>query len=448
VSDDPLLSVRGLRKHYPITQGVLDREVGRVRAVDGVSFDVDRGETLGLVGESGCGKSTAARTVLRLEEPTAGTICFDGEDVGEHDRAARKRFRRRVGMTFQDPTSSFDPRMTVGKSVAEPLAAHGLGDRERRREVAEDLIERVGLAAADYDRYPHEFSGGQKQRLALARALISNPDLLIADEPVSALDVSVQAEILGLLADLQSDLGLSVVLISHDLSVVRELCDRVAVMYLGEIVETGPTGDLFDAPRHPYTRALLASIPAPDPRDRGRSGGLSGDVPDPADPPSGCRFHSRCPAVIQPENYEFDQEHWRGVIALRVAVRNRTVDPRALRQVARSRRGESESATVTGKRLRAAVRKEYGLPERLDDGDAEAVLAAAIGEVIAGEDRAAEKRLEEAFETVCERRAPSRRETCARRSVACHLHDPAIDTDADPDRVDGQLAARRADESR
>ncbi|PSP65648.1 peptide ABC transporter ATP-binding protein [Halobacteriales archaeon QH_8_64_26] len=446
MSDDPLLSVQDLRKHYPITQGVLGREVGRVRAVDGISFDIDRGETLGLVGESGCGKSTAARTVLRLEEPTGGRIRFDGEDVGKHDRTARRRFRRRVGMSFQDPTSSFDPRMTVGESVAEPLAAHGLSDRGRRRDVAEDLIERVGLAAADYDRYPHEFSGGQKQRLALARALITNPDLLIADEPVSALDVSVQAEILALIADLQCDLGLSVVLISHDLSVVRELCDRVAVIYLGEIVETGPTEELFDAPRHPYTRALLASIPTPDPRNRGQSAGFSGDVPDPADPPSGCRFHSRCPAVIQPEGYEFDQERWRGVMDFRVAVRNRTVDLRALRQAARSRRGGAESTTVTDDGLRAAVREEYGLPGRLDDGDAEAVLTAAIGEVIGGEERAAEKRLEEAFETVCERRAPTRRETCARRSVACHLHDPAVD--ADLDRIDGQPAVRRADESR
>lgn len=245
MTDEPLLSVRGLKKHYPITEGLLRREVERVRAVDGISFEVSRGETLGLVGESGCGKSTAARTLLRLEEPTEGTVTLDGDEIGEYDGSELKRLRRRAQMIFQDPTTTFDPRMTIGEAVAEPLIAHGLRDSERQQRVVEDALEHVGLSGESTDRYPHEFSGGQRQRIALARALVLNPDLLVADEPVSALDVSVQAEILELLADLQREFGLSVIVISHDLGVVRQVCDRIAVMYLGEIVELGPTEGIF-----------------------------------------------------------------------------------------------------------------------------------------------------------------------------------------------------------
>ena len=318
MTDDLLLSVRGLENHYPITEGLLSRETGRVRAVDGIDFEVRRGETLGLVGESGCGKSTTARALLRLEEPTAGTVAVGGEDIGEYDRTKLKRLRRRVQMVFQDPSSTFDPRMTVGEAVAEPLTTHGLRDGERRRGVVEDTLERVGLSSGDYDRYPHELSGGQKQRIALARALVLNPDLLVADEPVSALDVSVQAEILGLLDDLQREFDLSMLVISHDMGVVSQICDRIAVMYLGEIVEIGPTEVIFDDPQHPYTQALLSSIPTLDPYARGQTGGVSGDVPDPSDPPTGCRFHTRCPEVIQPEGYDFEQKNRRGVMDLRV----------------------------------------------------------------------------------------------------------------------------------
>jgi peptide/nickel transport system ATP-binding protein len=425
MSDDPLLSVRNLEKHYPITEGVLRREVGRVRAVDGISFDVGRGEVVGLVGESGCGKSTAARTVLRLEEPTGGRVVFDGEDIGEYDRTALKRFRRRAGMIFQDPTSSFDPRMTVGESVVEPLTAHGLSERERRRAIAEDLFERVGLPAADYDRYPHEFSGGQKQRLALARALILDPDLLIADEPVSALDVSVQAEILTLVSDLQRDLALSVVLITHDLIIVREVCDRVAVMYLGEIVEIGPTEGVFRDPQHPYTRALVAAVPTPNPRANSRDVELAGDVPDASSPPSGCRFHTRCPAVIQPEDYELDQEHWRHVMDFRLRVADRDIDVPALRDRIVANDDAPTADQVPDTRLRTAIREEYDLPNELTDKDAEGVLTAALNDIAAGDMHIATERLR-AFTTVCEQRQPDLQATSGDHPAACHLHDSAV----------------------
>ncbi|MFB6268957.1 MAG: ABC transporter ATP-binding protein, partial [Halobacterium sp.] len=322
MTDDALLAVRDLEKHYPVRSGLLRRVTDHVQAVDGVSFDVREGETVGLVGESGCGKSTTATSLLRLEEPTAGDVYFDGEDITEYDKTEQKEFRRRAQMVFQDPNSAFDPRMTVGESVAEPLAIHGLRDDDRQQEIVADILERVGLSADDADRYPHEFSGGQKQRIALARALVLNPDLLVADEPVSALDVSVQAEILALLDDLQSELGLSMLLISHDLGVVRQVCDRVGVMYLGEIVEMAPTEELFEAPQHPYTEALLDSIPEPDPRDRGEAIELTGDVPDPQNPPTGCSFHPRCPRVVPPEDFEFADGEFRAVLDFRLAAEN------------------------------------------------------------------------------------------------------------------------------
>jgi peptide/nickel transport system ATP-binding protein len=423
MTDEPLLSVRGLKKHYPITEGLLSREVGRVRAVDGIDFDIHRGETLGLVGESGCGKSTAARALLRLEEPTAGTVAIDGEDIGEYDQSALKRLRRRVQMVFQDPSSTFDPRMTIGEAVAEPLATHGLHDSEHRREVVEDALERVGLSEGDYDRYPHEFSGGQKQRIALARALVLNPALLVADEPVSALDVSVQAEILGLLSDLKREFDLSMLVISHDMGIVSQVCDRIAVMYLGEIVEIGPTDEVFNDPQHPYTRSLLSSVPTLDPYARGQAGGLSGEVPDPADPPSGCRFHTRCPAVIQPEGYTFEQENWRDVMDLRVAVANRRIDLDTHREILVAEGEATTTEQVTDEQLRTALRQEYDISASLTDDNAEAVLSTALGEIVTGDRDAAESRLSTEFASVCEQNHPASQETDAGHPAACHLHD-------------------------
>jgi peptide/nickel transport system ATP-binding protein/oligopeptide transport system ATP-binding protein len=295
---DPLVQVRGLVKHFPIRRGVLiQRKIGAVQAVDGLDFDVRRGETLGLVGETGCGKSTTARLVMRLLEPTSGEIRFDGEDITSLRGTRLKALRREMQMIFQDPYSSLNPRKTVGSAIAEPFAIHGLlkGANERRRAVQE-LMETVGLNPEHYNRYPHEFSGGQRQRVGVARALALKPKLLIADEPVSALDVSIQAQVLNLLREMQRELGLTMIFIAHDLSVVRHMCDRVAVMYLGRIVEIGSGDALYGSPRHPYTGALLSAVPIADPslthRERTM---LSGDVPSPANPPPACRFHTRCP---------------------------------------------------------------------------------------------------------------------------------------------------------
>ncbi len=295
---EALVEVRNLVKHFPITRGVIvQRKVGAVQAVDGVSFDVKRGETLGIVGETGCGKSTTARLIMRLLDPTSGEVRFDGQDITKLKGARLKAVRRDVQMIFQDPYSSLNPRKTVGATIAQPLVIHGLAEgKDERRRAVQELMETVGLNPEHYNRYPHEFSGGQRQRIGVARALALKPKLLIADEPVSALDVSIQAQVLNLLLEMQRQLGLTLVFIAHDLSVVRHMCDRVAVMYLGRIVEIGPGEALYGFPRHPYTGALLSAVPVPDPEQRVEQRELlSGDVPSPANPPRACRFHTRCP---------------------------------------------------------------------------------------------------------------------------------------------------------
>jgi oligopeptide/dipeptide ABC transporter ATP-binding protein len=293
-----LVEARDLVKHFPIARGILfQRQVGAVRAVDGISLTVRRGESLGLVGETGCGKSTTARLITRLLEPTSGSIHFEGNDVTRVKGRELKALRREVQMIFQDPYSSLNPRKTVGSIVGEPFTIHGLDQGRDRKRAVQDLMEQVGLNPEHYNRFPHEFSGGQRQRIGVARALALRPKLIIADEPVSALDVSIQAQILNLLRDLQRDFDLTIVFIAHDLSVVRHMCDRVAVMYLGKIVELAGSDALFAHPRHPYTGALLSAVPVPEPdaaRRRSRQI-LGGDVPSPTDPPPACRFHTRCP---------------------------------------------------------------------------------------------------------------------------------------------------------
>ncbi len=294
-----LLEVEGLVKHFPVRAGILRRTVGHVHAVDGVSFAVNSGETLGLVGESGCGKSTLGRTLIHLYPPTEGAIRFQGQDVVRPTGPALRGLRRDMQMIFQDPFDSLNARHTVGEIIEEPLIIHRLGaDQERRRRVSE-LLERVGLPTDSMTRYPHEFSGGQRQRIGIARALALNPKLIICDEPVSALDVSVQAQVLNLLLELQRDLGLTYLFIAHDLAVVKHVSDRIAVMYLGRIVEMGQAQDVYLRPRHPYTRALIAAVPQPDAAKGWRPEKvLGGEVPSPINPPSGCRFHTRCPFAI------------------------------------------------------------------------------------------------------------------------------------------------------
>jgi oligopeptide transport system ATP-binding protein len=298
-AERPLVEVMDLVKHFPVRGGILQRTVGVVQAVDGVSFDIQRGETLGLVGESGCGKTTVGRLLLRLIEPTSGTITFDGTDLTQVKGAALKPFRRRMQIIFQDPYASLDPRTPIGDSIGEGLRIHGLGTSKERRAKVERIMDMVGLQPYHARRYPHEFSGGQRQRIGIARALVLEPDLVVCDEPVSALDVSIQAQVLNLLKSLQRELGLTYVFVAHNMGVVEHISDRVAVMYLGRIAELADRRDLFRRQEHPYTLALMTAIPVPDPEQRRQRVILTGDVPSPMNPPSGCRFHPRCPLRAQ-----------------------------------------------------------------------------------------------------------------------------------------------------
>ncbi len=315
---DAILRVEGLKMWFPITSGIFQRTVGHIKAVDGLDFEVYHGETLGLVGESGCGKSTAGRAILQLYRPTAGRVFFDAEDLTTMKGDALRRQRRRMQMIFQDPYASLNPRMTVGAIVGEPLEVHGMGNKQQNRERVQELLRIVGLNPYFVNRYPHEFSGGQRQRIGVARALAVNPAFIVLDEPISALDVSIQAQVINLLEDLQNEFGLTYLFIAHDLSVVRHISDRIAVMYLGKIVELTDRNELYANPKHPYTQALLSAVPIPDPtiEEKRQRIILEGDVPSPANPPVGCNFSTRCPQVMEicrqqkPEFKESGHAHW------------------------------------------------------------------------------------------------------------------------------------------
>lgn len=312
---ETLLEVENLKKHFPIRRGLFSRIAGNVHAVDGITLSVKRKQTLGLVGESGCGKTTAGKTILKLLEPTSGVIRYNGKDITSYNRHEMKPLRRKMQIIFQDPFSSLNPRHTVSSIVAAPLEIHGLAQGKEMEDRIADLLEKVGLSPESMRRYPHEFSGGQRQRIGIARALAVEPELIIADEPVSALDVSIQAQILNLLQDLQDELALTYVIIAHDLSIIRHISNQIAVMYLGRIVEVSPSAEFYTNPLHPYSEALLSAVPIPDPAIKKKRITLKGDVPSPIDPPSGCRFHTRCPHrfdpcdKVRPELKQVERDH-------------------------------------------------------------------------------------------------------------------------------------------
>ena len=316
MAEEVLLKVENVKKYFPIKGGVMQRTVGYVKAVDGVSFEIKKGETLGLVGESGCGKSTTGRTILNLLEKTEGKIYFQGKDIDELSKKDLRKMRPKMQLIFQDPYSSLNPRMTVGKIIGEALLNHKMISKEDLREKVLETMKICGLAPYQIDRYPHEFSGGQRQRIGIARALILDPDFIVADEPVSALDVSIQAQIINLLRDLQKEKKFSYLFISHDLSVVEHICDKVGVMYLGSLVELAPSDEIFKNPLHPYTKALMSAIPIPDPTVKRERIILKGDIPSPSNPPKGCKFHTRCPHATDrckqenPEYREVSEGHF------------------------------------------------------------------------------------------------------------------------------------------
>ena len=428
MSDQPILEVDGLKKYYDTSEGVVGNILGKsqkVKAVDDVRFDLYEGETLGIVGESGCGKTSLGRALLRLIEPTEGSVYYRGQDITSCSKNELRELRKDLQYIFQDPFSSLNPRLTVGDIIGEPLDIHSLVTGQERTDRIYELLEIVGLNASHANRYPHEFSGGQRQRIGIARALAVDPEVIVCDEPVSALDVSVQAQILNLLEDLQDKFGLSYIFIAHDLSVVEHISDRIGVMYLGEIAEIGTTEEVFEPPYHPYAEALLSAIPEPDPLWEGDQIFLSGTVPSPLDPPTGCRFHTRCPRVIQPDTYDLEQGEWRAIMDFRLRLTNArelesvtAVDDEAVA-------GEelTDPTEVPRNELDRLIRAEFDLPRPISDSRADEVFSTAVDRLFEEDFEGAIAALEETFETPCEVHRPKLLETGGEHQIACHLYD-------------------------
>lgn len=415
-ADEPLVRVEGLQKYYESETGFLNRLLGRhtdVKAVDGVSFEIGESETLGLVGESGCGKSSVGRTLLRLVEPTGGSVYFKGQDISELSGSELRELRQEMQIIFQNPQSSLNPRLTVQDIIGEALDVRGVTGDQPRDDRIKSLLERVGLNASHASRYPHEFSGGQLQRIGIARALAVEPEFIVCDEPVSALDVSVQAQILNLLEELQRDLGISYLFIAHDLSVVEHVADKIAVMYLGEIAEIGTPEQLFSQPQHPYTEALLSAIPEPDPDWEADRIILEGTVPSPIDPPSGCSFHTRCPRVIQPKQYSLEQPEWRSVLEVVERIESGEIPLETIR---------AKDDATGASQMAGQIRSEYDVPSQLSDPAAEDVFADAVQTAAVGDFERAAQQLGQHFESPCTEHNPDLRDI-DNGHAACHLFD-------------------------
>jgi oligopeptide/dipeptide ABC transporter ATP-binding protein len=428
----PILDVENLEKYYTTGGSFVDSLLGRsntVKAVDNVDLDLYPGETLGVVGESGCGKTTLGRSLLRLIEPTGGSVVYrkqqdDGSveeiDLTDISSSRLRDLRTDLQYIFQDPFSSLNPRMTVGDIVGEPLDIHNIASGDERNQRVEELLDTVGLNRSHAYRYPHEFSGGQRQRIGIARALAVDPEVIICDEPVSALDVSVQAQILNLLSDLQEEFDLSYIFIAHDLSVVEHISDRVAVMYLGEIAEVGTTEELFTTPRHPYTEALLSVIPEPDPGWKGDKILLEGDVPSPIDPPSGCRFHTRCHRVIPPAEIDIEQETFRSILTLKLYAREASSITELVTLGGRGQLSEIDESDPRA--VEQAIRSSYDIPNRLSDPEAEETLSSAVDRLLEESPAAMAEHLDTVFVSPCESTKPELIQT-TETQVSCLLYD-------------------------